>query len=179
MSYCCTRNVASIIKSHNKRLINTSIKNTLPCNCRKNPECPLDCINTLPQQTGTLTKFVQILQKVISNSVFTTTGCHLTTRDTPKIQHFCLGSKEEAQDNAIPDMVPNQICTSLIYVCKKNLKLLITPIRINCFSKRSELISKWRHVNKFLQPNYKSNDQTFRKMSHLKYIMTFQLLSKQ
>ena len=26
MSYCCTRNVASIIKSHNKKLINTSIK---------------------------------------------------------------------------------------------------------------------------------------------------------
>ena len=38
--YCCTQNVASIIKSHNKKLINTSIKNTLPCNCRKKHECP-------------------------------------------------------------------------------------------------------------------------------------------
>ena len=42
VSYCCTQNVASIIKSHNKKLINTSIKNTLPCNCRKKHECPLD-----------------------------------------------------------------------------------------------------------------------------------------
>ena len=31
---CCTQDVASIIKSH-KKLINTSIKNTLPCNCRE------------------------------------------------------------------------------------------------------------------------------------------------
>ena len=42
VSYCCTQNVASIIKSHNKKLINTSIKNILPCNCRKKHECPLD-----------------------------------------------------------------------------------------------------------------------------------------
>ena len=41
VSYCCTQNVASIIKSHNKKLINTSIK-ALPCNCKKKRECPLD-----------------------------------------------------------------------------------------------------------------------------------------
>ena len=34
VSYCCTQNIASIIKSHNKKLINTSIKTTLACNCR-------------------------------------------------------------------------------------------------------------------------------------------------
>ena len=42
VSYCCTQNVASIIKSHNKKLINTSMKNILPYNCRKEYECPLD-----------------------------------------------------------------------------------------------------------------------------------------
>ena len=42
VSYCCTQNIASIIKSHNKKLINTSIKNTLPCNCRKKHDCHLD-----------------------------------------------------------------------------------------------------------------------------------------
>ena len=42
VSYSCTQNVDSIIKSHNKKLINTSIKSTLPCNCRKKHECPLD-----------------------------------------------------------------------------------------------------------------------------------------
>ena len=42
MSYCCTQNVANITKSHNKKLINLSIKNTLPHNCRKKHGCPLD-----------------------------------------------------------------------------------------------------------------------------------------
>ena len=42
MSYCCTQNVASIIKSHNKMLINTSMKNFLSCNCTKKHECPLN-----------------------------------------------------------------------------------------------------------------------------------------
>ena len=42
MSYCCTQNVARIIKYHNKKLINTSRKNILPGNCRKKHKCPLD-----------------------------------------------------------------------------------------------------------------------------------------
>ena len=41
VGYCCTQNVASIIKLNNKKLINTSIKNTLSCSCRKKHECPL------------------------------------------------------------------------------------------------------------------------------------------
>ena len=42
VSYCCTQNVASIIKSHTQKLINTSMKNILPRNCRKKHEFPLD-----------------------------------------------------------------------------------------------------------------------------------------
>ena len=42
VSYCYNQNVASIIKSHNKKMINTSMKSVLLCNCRKKHECPLD-----------------------------------------------------------------------------------------------------------------------------------------
>ena len=42
MSYCSTQNVASIIKSHTKKLINISIKNILPCSFRKKHQCTLD-----------------------------------------------------------------------------------------------------------------------------------------
>ena len=42
MSYCSTQNVASITKSHVKKLINISIKNILPCSFRKKHQCPLD-----------------------------------------------------------------------------------------------------------------------------------------
>ena len=45
-------------------------------------------------------------------------------------------------------------------------------------NKRSELISKYCYVKKFLLSNYKSNDKALRKISHQKYIITSQLLSK-
>ena len=42
VSHCCTQNVSSIIKLHNRKLIDTSMKNIWPCSCRKKHECPLD-----------------------------------------------------------------------------------------------------------------------------------------
>ena len=42
VSYCCTQNVGNIIKSHNKKLINSSNHHEQPCNCRKKEDCPLE-----------------------------------------------------------------------------------------------------------------------------------------
>ena len=42
VSYCCTQNVENIIKSHNKKLINSSNHHEQPCNCRKKEDCPLE-----------------------------------------------------------------------------------------------------------------------------------------
>ena len=59
---------------------------------------------------------------------------------------ICLGSKEEAEDNAITNMVHNQICTSLFkylqemsVVSARKLKFLITPTRMNCLLKDQSL----------------------------------------
>ena len=40
----------------------------------------------------------------------------------------------------------------------ENYKILIYPGQEELLNKRSELVSKCRHVNKFLLPIYKSND---------------------
>ena len=52
---------------------------------------------------------------MISNKIFTTTECHLTTGATHRHSTFQIrfGSKEEVQTNAITKMFHNQICTSL------------------------------------------------------------------
>ena len=42
VSNCCTQNVGNIIKSHNKKLINSSNHHEQPCNCRKKEDCPLE-----------------------------------------------------------------------------------------------------------------------------------------
>ena len=40
VSYSCTPNVASLTKSHNKKLTNAETKQTKNCKCRKKEECP-------------------------------------------------------------------------------------------------------------------------------------------
>ena len=42
VSYCCTENLSSIIKSHNKKVINGVISTDPKCNCRNKSDCPLD-----------------------------------------------------------------------------------------------------------------------------------------
>ena len=95
VSYCCTQNVASIIKSHNKKLINTSIKTLCHVIAGRSISVPqmakvelrILYINVFTQNTCILTKFIQVLQ-VISNNVFTTAECHLITRATPQTKNF-------------------------------------------------------------------------------------------
>ena len=41
VSYCCAESMASVIKSHNKKLTIEMNDEHLPCNCRAKYECPL------------------------------------------------------------------------------------------------------------------------------------------
>ena len=42
VSYSCTQNMSSMIKSHNKKVINKDVKESKSCNCRVKSECPLN-----------------------------------------------------------------------------------------------------------------------------------------
>ena len=42
VSYSCTQNMSSMIKSHNKKVIKKGVKELRSCNCRVKSECPLD-----------------------------------------------------------------------------------------------------------------------------------------
>ena len=94
--YCCTQNVASIIKSHNKKLINTSIKNTLPCNCRKKHECPLDgkcrAENIVYKCVASVHGYPNKVYLGTAEGDFKQRFCNhrmsLTMRATPQTQHF-------------------------------------------------------------------------------------------
>ena len=65
VSYCCTQNLGSIIKSHNKKLISSNNRIILPRHCRRKEECPLEenaelmmqFINALLQQIVLPIKF--------------------------------------------------------------------------------------------------------------------------
>ena len=43
LSYSCTPNIGSMIKSHNRKTLDrTEVNEPLPCNCRNKEQCPLD-----------------------------------------------------------------------------------------------------------------------------------------
>ena len=42
VSYSCTENFSSIIRSNNKKLVKTNASNTKPCNCRTKSTCPVN-----------------------------------------------------------------------------------------------------------------------------------------
>ena len=176
MSYYCTQNVANIIKSHNKKLINTSIKNTPPCNCRKKHECPLDgkC------RTENIVYKCASLVHGYPNKVYLGT----TEGDFKKCFYnhwMSFNNKGHSTDTTLSKYVWEikrklKIMPSLKWYIIKSVpaysniskkcqlclqekfEILNYPNPNELLNKRSELFSKCRHVNKFLLSNYKPNN---------------------
>ena len=145
--------------------------------------------NALPQYTGVVTKFIQVPQKVISNNVFYNHRMSFNNEDHSTYTTISKYVWEAKMKLKIMPSLKWYIIKSLpayssiskkCQLClQKKFEILDYPNPTQLLNKRSEFISKCRHINTFLLSNYKSNNQTFWKMSHRKYIMTFQLLSKQ
>ena len=127
--------------------------------------------NAFPPKTETLRKFIQILQKVISSNVlqpldwmsFNNEG-HSTDTTLSK---YVWEIKEKFK--IMPPLKWSIIKSVQAYSniskrCELRLQekfeILHYPNPNELLNKRSELISKCSHVNKFLLSNYKSNDQT-------------------
>ena len=176
VSYCCTQNVASIIKSHNKKLINTSIKNTLPCNCRKKHECPLDgkcraenivykCVASVhgyPNKVYLGTAEGDFKQRFYNHQMSFNNEGHSTDTTFSK----CIWEVKRKL-KIMPSLkwhiiksVPaySNISKKCQLCLQEKFEILNYPNPNELLNKRSELISKCRHVNKFLLSNYKSND---------------------
>ena len=164
------------MKSHNKKLINTSIKNTLPCNCRKKYECPLDgkC------------RAENIVYKCVASGHGYPNKVYLGTAEGNFKQRFynhrmSFNDEGHSTDTALSKYVWEvkkklKIMPSLKWYIIKSVpaysniskkcqlclqekfEILNYPNPNELLNKRSELISKCRHVNKFLLSNYKSND---------------------
>ena len=176
MSYCCTLNVASIIKSHNKKLINTSINNTLPCNCRKKYECPLDgkcrtenivykCVASVhryPNKVYLGTAEGDFKQRFYNHRMSFNYEGHSTDTTLSK---YVWEVKRKLK--IMPSLKWYIVISIPAYsnfpkkyqLClQEKFEILNYPNLNELLNKISELISKCRHVNKFLLSNYKSND---------------------
>ena len=174
MSYCCTPNVASIIKSHNMKLINMSIKNTLPCNCRKKYKCPLDgkcraenivykCVASVhgyPNKVylGTAGDFKRFYNHRMSfnnedHSTDTTLSKYVWE---VKRKLKIMSSLKWYIIKSVPAY--SNISKKCHLCLQEKFEILNDPNPNKLLNKRSEFISKCPHVNQFLLSNHKSND---------------------
>ena len=172
VSYSCLPSMSSIISSHNKNVLYPIQNNTTKtCNCRNKNACPLNgnCLDS------------QVVYKCHIKTNNTDDGAHYIglTANTFKQRWSGHNSDFRHEKNANSTRLSNHIwelknkqITPIMsweiidharpYVNgskKCNLclteKYHIITSDLNLVNKRSELISKCRHVNKYLLKNYK------------------------
>ena len=96
VSYCCTKNLLSIIKTHNKKVNNEKITPRDQCNCRNKNHCPLDgnC------QTS------DIIYKCIASTTINPDKIYLGTAEGNFQKRYCnyktlFKNKEKANDTIL------------------------------------------------------------------------------
>lgn len=175
VSYSCTENVGTIIKSHNKKVSSPTTKETPAYNCRNKNTCPLD-------------------GKCRTQSVIY--KCEVTTPNLPKTSYIGLTEKDfktrynghnqsftnhkyknsttlstyiwELKDQNIEAILNWSIIKHAKSYTNKSkncplclhekLEIMSYKNKTELLNKRSEMISKCRHSNKFLLTNYKTKE---------------------
>ena len=176
VSYCCTENLSSIIKTHNKKVTNEKITPRYQCNRKIRNDCPLDsnC------QTS------DIIYKWIASTTVNPDKIYLETAEGNLKKRYynhktSSKNREKANDTtlskyvweikdkykekpslkwSIVNSVPgySNITKKCILCLYEKLEIINYPNQEELLNKRSEFISKCGHVNKYLLSNYKSND---------------------
>ena len=171
LSYSCMPNMATVIKNHNNSVLKSAATNTNNgCNCTNKPACPLNGECLTPCITYAATVTIGSTEKIYYGS---TQGPFKTRFNR---HNFSFRHRENKTDTRLSELVWDLtdqgkafsikwsvVSKSHPYVCGSNRcdlclteKLIIArsnhPGMLN---KRSELMSKCRHRNKFLLASVK------------------------
>ena len=177
LSYSCMENMAQIIRKHNKSVINPKRVPAPACNCRKKCDCPLsgNCLassviyKAIAQTPDNEEKVYLGLTEVTWKQ---RSYQHKHTFNNRKQEHSTSLSKfvwstKDKNNNAPPKISWSILkhapaysnTTKRCMLClQEKLAIITYPEQHKLLNKRSELISKCRHENKFLLRYY---DSTF------------------
>ena len=167
VSYSCTQNMSSMIKSHNKKVINKDVKESKSCNCRVKSECPL---NGQCQVTDIIYKCT-VLSPDKPNKVYLGTAegdfkkrfynhrksfnNEGSANDTT-LSKYIWELKETSNSSpaliwSIAKTVPSysNISKKCLLCRHEKLELINYPRPEELLNNKSELISRCRHANKF------------------------------
>ena len=170
VNYSCTKNIKTFINSHNHEILqlNESNDDKRTCNCRQKNECPMNgkCLTTnlIYEATITSDKPNQQAKKYIGlteNTFKTRFGNHKNSFNTERYKNATELSKEYweiKKENFTPTITWNIIAqcapfnknTRTCKLCLREKLEIVTYKGDNLLNKRSELVSKCRHSNKYV-----------------------------
>ena len=169
VSYSCTRNMAIIIKSHNAKITTTPETNQANCNCRNKQECPLDskCLSksivykaTVTTDTNEEKLYIGITEHTFKsryNNHKMSLKHH--THDTVLSKYIWdlkdNNIKHSIKHSVLKRSVPYKGGSTRCNLCLAEKLSILTAEKSSLLNKKSELITKCRHENKFLAANYK------------------------
>ena len=176
MSYSCTENIGTIIKSHNKSLIEKNRINNKACNCQIKTDCPLEgkckLENVVYQCTASVKDlpdkiYIGVVEGDFKKRFYNHTKSFKSRKYSKEtaLSNYVWTIKD--QHNITPSLKWSILKSTSSYtnitqrcnLCvQEKLEILFFPNQDQLLNKRSELVSKCRHGNKFLLANYKGND---------------------
>ena len=167
VSYSCTTNMANIIKSHNQKILNENngVSNERKCNCRNKDLCPLDgaCLTsnviyeaTVTTTTGDTKTYIGMTEHEFKTRY---NNHKLSFRDR-KHSHSTVLSKHiwDLKDSNTDYQIHWRIIKranvyrgnpSRCNLCLSEKLCILSACDISLLNKKSELVTKCRHENKF------------------------------
>ena len=173
VSYSCLPNMSSIISSHNKKVLNTKQSTSLQktCNCRRNNECPLNgkcLVNSIiykchvkSSENDEGVHYIGLTEKSFKERWYSHKHdfrTHNKRNSTELSKHIWKLKDDGTQPITlweIIDQAPSYRAGSKTCNLCLTEKFHIITSELKLVNKRSELISKCRHSNKFYLNNYK------------------------
>ena len=162
--------MAQIIKKHNKRVSTTKVTPPISCNCRKKMECPLsgNCLASSLVYQGDVVQTNKTYIGATEGPFKPRSSVHKTSFKNRKYMNSTSIAKHIWNRKDTTDITPDikwslvkhapaysNISKKCILCSKEKLAIITYPNLENLLNKKSELISKCRHENKFLLRNYK------------------------
>ena len=176
VSYSCTENIEKIIKSHNTKITTNKQLEPANCNCRVKENCPIEgncrqksviykCTVTAPNEPQQV--YIGLTEGEIKNRISTHKSTFRAEKYADKTTLAQYVWKLKKKHNVVPTITWSIIKTVPAYsntsgkcpLClHEKYEILSYQNQKELLNKRTELVSKCRHENKYMLKNYKSND---------------------
>ena len=162
LSYSCMTNVQNIIKGHNSKVLNAeNKKEQRACNCRKKEQCPMngDCLSIYKAEVNhsniTQTYYGQCEGEFKSRyNNHTSYFRNIKHRNDTELSKLIWQLKEESKEHTINWSIaaratPYKNGSKSCDLCLTEKVTIVRAPAKGLLNKRTELVSKCRHRNKF------------------------------